>query len=96
MSKTEKKSELGITTVEIFTDDLKLLHALKEKIKMADLKSTLHWILAKRLPNCEDLAQMLWDSAEKPEQPEKYVFEIKGLGKEGKKEARLLGRVEND
>jgi len=91
--KNEKKSELGITTTEIFSDDLKLLKALRDKIKMADLKSTLHWILTKRLPNCERLAQMLWDSATEPEKPEKYVFEVKGLGRQGKKEVKLLGKV---
>ena len=92
-SKQEKSLET--TTIQCFKDDLKLLKEVKKKMKMVDLKSALHWVLAIRLPNCEDLANMLWDSASKPERPEKYIVEVKGLGKQGEKSVKLLGKVEN-
>lgn len=93
---SKQENSLETTTIQCFKDDLKLLKEVKKNMKMIDLKSTLHWILAIRLPNCEDLSNMLWDSATEPEKPEKYVFEVRGLGRQGKKEVKLLGKVENN
>lgn len=88
------KDKMSETTVRVYVDDLGLLREIQKEQRFASLEDTLHWILSVRLPNLLKLADIVWDASEEPISPEKYLVEISGLGKQGQKSVRVVGKLE--
>lgn len=87
------KDKLSETTVRVYVDDLKTLKEIQKQQRFASLEDTLHWLISVRLPNLQKLADIIWDNAEEPIKPEKYLVEIEGLGQQGQKTVRVVGKV---